>query len=177
MSTVVQTFLNEPLWRSKLFSDGWRASARTSGIHTVREPATGGVLSEVALASAEDVARATARASSVQAEWTAAAYEDRARVFRRAAQLVDEHNAELAGWIVRETGSIPAKAQVEIRMAVGILNQSAAMLTEPQGIVLPSNGGRLSLARRIPHGVVGVISPFNFPLILSIRRRRSPADF
>ena len=54
-------------------------------------------------------------------------------------------------------------------MAAGILYQSSAMLTEPQGILLPSNSGRISMARRVPHGVVGVISPFNFPLILSIR--------
>jgi benzaldehyde dehydrogenase (NAD) len=36
-------------------------------------------------------------------------------------------------------------------------------------LLLPSDGGRISLARRVPHGVVGIISPFNFPLILSIR--------
>ena len=54
-------------------------------------------------------------------------------------------------------------------MVTGILHRSAAMLTEPQGLVLPSDGGRLSLARRVPRGVVGVISPFNFPLILSSR--------
>src|SRR5271168_2386608 len=43
------------------------------------------------------------------------------------------------------------------------------MCTEPQGLVLPSDPGRISLARRRPRGVIGVISPFNFPLILSSR--------
>ena len=43
------------------------------------------------------------------------------------------------------------------------------MVTQPGGLLLPSDGGRISLARRVPHGVVGIISPFNFPLILSIR--------
>jgi benzaldehyde dehydrogenase (NAD) len=43
------------------------------------------------------------------------------------------------------------------------------MCTEPQGRVLPSDPGRISLARRVPRGVIGVISPFNFPLILSTR--------
>ena len=43
------------------------------------------------------------------------------------------------------------------------------MRTEPQGLVLPSNPGRISIARRIPRGVIGIISPFNFPLILSMR--------
>jgi benzaldehyde dehydrogenase (NAD) len=54
-------------------------------------------------------------------------------------------------------------------MAVGILNEAAGMVTQPSGLMLPSDGGRISMARRTPHGVVGVISPFNFPLILSIR--------
>jgi benzaldehyde dehydrogenase (NAD) len=54
-------------------------------------------------------------------------------------------------------------------MVTEILYRSAAMCTEPQGLVLPSDPGRISLARRLPRGVIGVISPFNFPLILSSR--------
>ena len=43
------------------------------------------------------------------------------------------------------------------------------MLTQPKGQLLASQHDQLSIARRVPHGVVGVISPFNFPLVLSIR--------
>lgn len=160
-------FLNESLWRGKVFSGGWRpSSGRTQA---VAEPATGKHLSEVGLATAGDVATAAQLAVSAQAHWVSVPYEERAAIFRKAARLFEEHSEEIVDWIVRETGSIAPKAEVEVRAAAGILNLSAAMPTEPQGLVLPSNGGRLSMARRIPHGVVGVISPFNFPLILSIR--------
>src|SRR5262249_23082505 len=88
---------------------------------------------------------------------------------------------EIVPWIVRETGAVAPKAQFEIRMALGILHKAAAMPTDPQGQVLPSAGGQISIARRVPHGIVGVISPFNFPLILSIRavapdRKRSDPE-
>jgi benzaldehyde dehydrogenase (NAD) len=96
-------------------------------------------------------------------------YEDRARIFRKAATLIESNMDGLASWITRETGAIRPKADVELKMAVGILNASASMPTEPQGLLLPSNPGRISFARRSPHGVVGVIAPFNFPLILAIR--------
>jgi benzaldehyde dehydrogenase (NAD) len=75
----------------------------------------------------------------------------------------------LRTWMVRETGSIPGKIDTELAMARGILTNAAAMLGEPQGLVLPGGASRISMARRIPLGVVGVIAPFNFPLILAIR--------
>jgi len=82
---------------------------------------------------------------------------------------LEENQEELIPWIARETGGIPAKAGFEIHMVTEILYRSAAMCTEPQGLVLPSDPGRISLARRLPRGVIGIISPFNFPLILSMR--------
>ncbi|WP_151445501.1 benzaldehyde dehydrogenase [Lacisediminimonas profundi] len=159
--------LSEALWKGKLFLSGWTAGEQ--GSFDVMDKASGATLATLGRAGPADVARAAARAREAQAQWQATPYEERAAVFRRAAQLFEQNIELFAPWIMRETGAIRPKADVELKMAIGILNASAAMVTEPQGLVLPSNNGRMSFARRLPHGVVGVISPFNFPLILSIR--------
>ncbi|HEX4275870.1 MAG TPA: benzaldehyde dehydrogenase [Bryobacteraceae bacterium] len=167
MTATGKSVLNESDWLGKAFTGSWTATA--GGEADVAEKATGSRLTTVGLANAEDVAVSAGAASKAQEKWIAMPYEARAAIFRKAARIIDENGKELVEWIIRETGAIAAKGDVELHMASGILNQSAAMLTEPQGIVLPSNGGRMSIARRVPHGVVGIISPFNFPLILSIR--------
>jgi benzaldehyde dehydrogenase (NAD) len=161
------TLLNEPAWRGKLFLNGWKSAS--SNAFNVVDKATGEVLSSLPRATADDAATAAAIARKAQPDWHAMPYEDRAAIFRRAARFIEENGDELATWIMRETGGIRPKADVELRMAAGILYESAAMLTEPQGLLLPSNSDRTSFSRRIPHGVVGVIAPFNFPLILAIR--------
>jgi benzaldehyde dehydrogenase (NAD) len=94
---------------------------------------------------------------------------ERAAVFLRVAALLQQHFDELALWITRETGAILQKGQHEVREAITFCHVAAAMPMQPQGQLLPSVPGRTSIARRVPHGVVGVISPFNFPLILTLR--------
>lgn len=159
--------MNEAQWHGRLFTGLWEPAL--GGVRDVCEPSTGENLTRVGLANPEDLRAAAQRATEAQPAWAELAPQVRAEVFREAARLVRAHGEDIKRWMVRETGSIPPKIDVELKMAEGILNQSAAMLGEPQGLVLPSSGGRISLARRQPHGVVGVISPFNFPLILSIR--------
>ena len=100
---------------------------------------------------------------AAQPGWAATPYEERAAILRRAARALEDNQEELIPWIARETGGIPAKAGFEIHMVTEGLYRAAAMCTEPQGLVLPSNPGRISLARRIPRGVIGIISPFNDP--------------
>jgi benzaldehyde dehydrogenase (NAD) len=70
---------------------------------------------------------------------------------------------------VRETGGIIPKGQLEIRESIELFNIAASMPLEAQGTVLPSTAGRLSYTKRTPHGVVVVISPFNVPMVLSMR--------
>lgn len=167
MNGTNASLVNEETWRGKLFLGTWKAAEH--GSFDVIDKATGTVLSSLGMATPADVAEAARAAREAQPAWHAMPYEERAAIFRKAAALIQQNAEEIAPWIMRETGAIRPKADVELNMAIGILNASAAMVTEPQGIVLPSNAGRMSFARRVPNGVVGVISPFNFPLILSIR--------
>ena len=159
-------FLNTGIWNGKLFLGGWKAAAAA---REILEPASGAVLTRVGMATPADVAEAALAAKAAQAAWVALPYEQRAAIFRKAAAIIERETEGMTQWIVRETGCIPPKAGVELHMAVGILHEAAGMVTQPSGLMLPSDGGRISMARRVPHGVVGVISPFNFPLILSIR--------
>ncbi|MDQ1131018.1 benzaldehyde dehydrogenase [Microbacterium sp. SORGH_AS_0888] len=146
-----------------------RAPSQRSEVRAVIAPATGQHLGDVALATAEDAQRAGASASLAQRDWAARPPAERAAVLRRAGDLWTQHAAEIESWIVREAGSIPPKAALEVSIAAAECYEAAALPTHPAGDVLPSSEQRWSFARRRPAGVVSVIAPFNFPLILSIR--------
>jgi benzaldehyde dehydrogenase (NAD) len=167
--TQPNPLIDHALWTGRLFGGAegtWYAASET---RDVVEPATGERLAQVGLARPEDVARACAHAAAAQPAWAALAPRERAAVFRRAAAAFERDADTLALYIARETGGILAKAQLEVAEAATLLHIAAGLPLQPQGLVLPSTAGRLSYARRVPHGVVGVISPFNFPLILSMR--------
>ncbi|MFC4463149.1 benzaldehyde dehydrogenase [Streptomyces xiangluensis] len=160
--------LDDVSWQGKIYSNGW--STAHGGVLNSTEPATGAVLAQVGLADADDVAAATARAAQAQADWAAATGPSRAAVIRKAAAVLADNRAEFERWLVREGGAVPGKAAFEVDLVLGELWEAAALPTQPWGHLLPaSEPGRESIARRVPLGVVGVISPWNFPLILSVR--------
>jgi benzaldehyde dehydrogenase (NAD) len=165
--TTAVTIAAENAWKGKLYSGTW--CVPKGGTRDVIEPGTGKVLTTVGFASPEDVRAAAKAAAAAQPAWAATPADQRAAVLRRAAQLLEAHAEALRPWIVRETGGIPPKADFELHFVTNILIEAAAIATQPPGQMLPSGAKRLSFARRVPHGVVGVISPFNFPLILSTR--------
>jgi benzaldehyde dehydrogenase (NAD) len=162
------TWLNPTVWHGCVHDGGhWRTPR--GGTREVIEPATGAVLGRTGVASAEDMRDAIGRAVAAQVAWAATGPRERAAVLHRAADLFQQHFDELALAIARETGGILPKGQHEVTEAVQLCRLAAALPMQSQGEVLPSVPGRLSIARRVPHGVVGVISPFNFPLILGLR--------
>jgi benzaldehyde dehydrogenase (NAD) len=161
------TFLDTSRWDGRIFIDEWTEGA--GGTQDVKEPATGAVLGRFGVATATDVRRAAGVAAEAQKDWAARRPEERAAILRRAGQLWEEHAEEIQGWIVRETGGIPAKAALETHIAANECYEAAGLPSHPAGEVLTSNEDRWSFARRRPAGVVSVIAPFNFPLILSIR--------
>lgn len=155
-------------WIGKaLTAQGWK-QLRGGSIDVV-EPATGHTLSRVAKANVQDMRLACEAARAAQKQWAALPYQARAALLRKAAAELEASREDYATWIVRETGGIVPKAMFEIDSVLHHLHEAAAMLTQAKGLVLPSAEGVTSLARRVPHGVVGVISPFNFPFLLSSR--------
>ena len=160
-------WLDSRITSGKAFDGTW--STTLASVRDVKEPATGQVLSKVGIASAADMRAAIDRAHAAQPAWAAMGPRERSAVFHRAAALLQQHFAELALTIARETGGILPKGQHEVNESITLCHLAAGLPMQAQGQVLPSGPGRLSFARRVPHGVVGVISPFNFPLILSLR--------
>jgi benzaldehyde dehydrogenase (NAD) len=160
------TVITPSCWQDNFYSDRWHRGSRTQEVF---EPASGKSLWSVGVAGKEDIRQAAARARAAQPAWASLNFERKAEILRNAVQLLRDNGEAIADWITRETGSIPPKSQFEIQITARCLLEAAAMPSQPQGLLLPSADGRLSFARRVPLGVVGVITPFNFPLYLSMR--------
>src|SRR4051812_1310127 len=163
------TFLDSARWQGKIFtSGGWVAGS--GGEYDAVEPATGTTLARVGAATADDVHKAAEAAAQAQREWAALPYDRRAEVLRRAGQLFVEHEDEIHEWLVRESGAIRPFAGFQTRaVAAEECWEAAGLASHPYGELLRSNQPRLSMARRLPAGGVGVIAPFNAPIILAIR--------
>jgi benzaldehyde dehydrogenase (NAD) len=167
VSEQTDVLLDEATWTGRIFSDGWVDAPET--IESV-EPATGDVLGTAGAGTAEAVAKAAASAARAQREWAATPISERVAVVRRAGEVLDRHRAELIRWLVREGGAIPPKADNEISASIGQFEMAAALISHPLGVALPTLvPGRTSMARRVPVGVVGVICPWNFPIVLPAR--------
>ncbi len=155
-------------WAGNIFVDGyWKPGS--AGDAAIIEPATGDELGRTGRAGAEDVTAAAASAARAQLEWAALPHPERAAVLRRAGDLFTQHADELSGWNVREVGAVPGMAGFALHVASEECYAASGLPSASLGEILPSELPRLSMARRVPAGVVAVISPFNVPLILSIR--------
>jgi len=155
-------------WSGNILKAGaWQPGQ--GGDYAVVEPATGAELGRMGLATAADVTEAAAAAADAQLEWAALPHPERAAVLRRAGDLWQQHAEEITGWNVREVGAVPGMAGFALHVAAEECYEAAGLPSRPIGEVIPSEQPRLSMARRMPAGVVTVIAPFNVPIILGIR--------
>jgi benzaldehyde dehydrogenase (NAD) len=159
--------LDGSAWSDSIYTGTWGPGA--GGRHEVREPATGTVLGSVGVADPEDVGRAVTIAATAQKEWAARSAFERASVLRRAAELFQEHADEIVEWVTRESGGTRGRGRLESHVCAEECREAAALATAPHGELLHSPQPRISVERRLPVGVVAVISPFNVPLVLSMR--------
>ena len=135
----------------------------------VFNPATGRVCARVADASLEDVQLAISAASLAKQDWAGLSHTRRAAYLLKAAGIMEERQQDFAEALVEEGGSWIGKAMFETGYSIEAMRAAAAMVFHMNGEVLPSEHGKVSMAIRQPLGVVSVISPWNFPLLLSVR--------
>ncbi|HEX6683662.1 MAG TPA: benzaldehyde dehydrogenase [Candidatus Limnocylindrales bacterium] len=147
----------------------WQGPALSGGDIPIVEPATGAELGRTGLAGTADITEAAAKAKAAQGDWAAKTFEERAAVLRKAGALIEQNGEEIQRWVIRETGAVPGLAGFAVHVAAQECYEAAALASRPVGEILPTAQPRLSLLKRVPVGVVGVISPFNVPLILSTR--------
>lgn len=162
------SLINPAVWQGKIFTGTWGFGA-AADIEVI-EPATGDSLGRLGVGSAVDIDQACKTAAEAQRAWAETPFEVRAAILRRAASFFEQHEEEIRTWIIRESGSISPKARLETRHAALECYEAASLPSRAQGDLLPAaDPSRISFSRRTPVGVVGVIAPFNFPLLLAIR--------
>jgi betaine-aldehyde dehydrogenase len=132
----------------------------------VLEPATEGVLETVQRAGVDEVDAAVARAKAAYPAWRAVAPGDRARLLLRVAALVEDRLSELATLEARNAGKPINDARGEIGMVAETFRYYAGAVERNLGDTIPVAGG-IAMTFREPLGVVGLITPWNFPLCIA----------
>ena len=128
------------------------------------------VIGHVASASAEDVDNAYARAAAASPAWAAMAPSERATILLRAARLFRERAAEIAEIISAEMGKPVGDAKVEVEKGAAILEYNAQAPYRTTGSTFGTDTGEDVFTVSEPLGVVLLISPWNFPFTLPMRK-------
>jgi betaine-aldehyde dehydrogenase len=133
---------------------------------TVVEPATERPMAEVPRAGRDEADAAVAAAKRAFGAWRAVAPADRATIMRRLADAVEAELPALATLEARNVGKPIADARGEIAMVVDCFRYYAGAPERSTGKTIPVAGG-IDMTFREPLGVVGLITPWNFPLVIA----------
>jgi acyl-CoA reductase-like NAD-dependent aldehyde dehydrogenase len=165
-----QAIASRAVFPTQAFIDDQFSAASDGGVFESINPATGEVLCAVAHCTQNDVDRAVkaARRSFDAGVWSRAAPEERKAVLLRLAALVREHKNELAVLESLDSGKTITDCLHEIGSEVANFFQWYAELTDKSfGKVAPTGESAVALIVKEPAGVVGLVLPWNFPLLMA----------
>ena len=126
------------------------------------------LVGEFAISSAADISRAVAAARSAQPGWWTGGAAGRAAALMACAAELRTRRAEAAALVVSEVGKPVVEATGEVIRAISILEYYAQACFAAVGDQYPPSLGGLLFTQRRPHGVVGLITPWNFPLAIPL---------
>lgn len=132
-------------------------------MNRIVNPATEKTIAELEEPGVDELNAAVARAKDSFPAWSKVSPPDRARLLRRVASLIEEHGEELALLETRNVGKPIADARDEVAMVAEVFHFYAGAIDKHHGETIPVAGG-IDMTFREPLGVVGLITPWNFPL-------------
>jgi aldehyde dehydrogenase (NAD+) len=147
----------------------WRDGA-SSNVLTDRNPYNDKPLCDFKLANLADLDEAYRSAAAAQKIWVEVNPFERRSILEKAITFVEKNEAEITDLIIEELGGTALKAFFEIMLVKNIIKEASTYPLRMTGEIYPSTvDGKENRLYRVPVGVVGVISPFNFPFFLSMR--------
>lgn len=163
------------LFRNQAYIDGKWCNATSQQRFTVTNPATGETLAEIPDLSAQETRQAIIAANNALPDWSAKTATQRANILRRWFDLIEEHADDLGMILTMEQGKPLPEARGEVRYGATFVEWFAEEAKRAYGDIIPTHqqGMRL-LVMKQPVGVVGAITPWNFPNAM-ITRKVAPA--
>jgi phenylacetaldehyde dehydrogenase len=131
------------------------------------DPATAQPFAELACGDELDVDNAVRAARAAQPGWAALDPFERGRILQRVADALEAHADELVALEARDVGKPLREAQRDVSLAARTWTYYAGWPTKIRGTTNPADPGVFSYSVREPHGVVGAITPWNFPLLIA----------
>ncbi len=156
---------------TELLIDGeWRAAAGGRTIPVV-DPATEEVIGKVAWAGREDLDAALAAAAKGFGIWSQTGAFERAKLMRKAANILRERADDIAWTMTREQGKPVAEAKGEIMAGADVIDWFAGEAQRTYGQIIPARaGGVTQMALKQPVGPVAAFTPWNFPINQVVRK-------
>ena len=159
------------LWRTQAYIDGSWVAADSKTTRSVVNPANGEVIAQVANCGTDETRRAIAAAQLAQIQWRAQPAKERGQYLRRLYELMMQHQEDLARIMTLEQGKPLAESRGEIAYGANFLEWFAEEAKRVYGDTIPAPGAdRRIVVVKEPVGVVGAITPWNFPNAMLTRK-------
>jgi vanillin dehydrogenase len=153
------------------YIDGKPIEVSPSAMSDVLNPANQKPFARIFMGQEQHMRAAIDAAHAARAAWGSSPAALREKILHRAADELEAATNDIVDLLIGEGGSTFGKAHFEIPFAANMLRSIAGEARRVQGDVFPSDvSGLLSLAIRRPLGVVAGISPFNFPVVLALKK-------
>ena len=147
---------------------GWRESSATETL-PVRNPASGEEIGRVPLSTAGDVDAAVQAAKAAFPKWRSTPAPQRARILFRLKSLLEEHKEDLARTLTIEHGKVVAETRGEVQRGIENVEHACGIPTLMMGDTVEEIAGGIDCASwRQPLGVFGIITPYNFPVMIPL---------